>query len=130
VEINPTPTRCRITETFVRGLHSQEYEELDFISRCSRYESNSEEEFMMSYKCATAILAVLVSTGCAVRQPAASFKASGFRTVVRANCLTAPLVLQGCDGSTEPTHCRLVTIKYRPGCAEIQLKHPEGLAPK
>jgi hypothetical protein len=85
---------------------------------------------MMSYKCATAILALLVSTGCAVRQQAASFKASGFRTVVKASCLTAPLVLQGCDFSKEPPQCRLVTIKYRPGCAEIQLKHPDGLAPK
>jgi hypothetical protein len=85
---------------------------------------------MMSYKCAAAILAVLVSTGCAVRQQTALLKTSGFRTVVRANCLTAPLVLQDCDLSKEPTHCRLVTIKYRPGCAEIQLKHPDGLAPK
>jgi hypothetical protein len=88
---------------------------------------------MMSYKCGAAILAVLVWTGCAVRQQAASFKASGalgFRTVVRANCLTAPLVLQDCDFSKEPPQCRIVTIKYRPGCAEIQLKHPEGLAPK
>lgn len=85
---------------------------------------------MMSYKCATAILALLVSTGCAVRQQAASFKASGFRTVVKASCLTAPLVLQGCDFSKEPPQCRLVTISYRPSCAEIQLKYPDGLAPK
>jgi len=87
---------------------------------------------MMSYKCETAVLAIalLVSTGCAVRQQTASFKASGPRTVVRANCLTAPLVLQDCDFSKEPPQCRLVTIKYRPGCAEIQLKHPDGLAPK
>jgi hypothetical protein len=85
---------------------------------------------MMSYKWGAAILAVLVSTGCAVRQQAASFKISGFRTVVKASCLTAPLVLQGCDFSKEPPLCRLVTIKYRPGCAEIQLKHPDGLAPK
>jgi hypothetical protein len=88
---------------------------------------------MMSYKCEAAILALLVSTGCAVRQQAASLRASGpsgFRTVVRANCLTAPLVLQDCDFSKEPPQCRLVTIKYRPNCAEIQLKHPDGLAPK
>ena len=85
---------------------------------------------MMSYKCATAILALLASTGCAVRQQAASFKASSFRTVVRANCLTAPLVLQDCDFSKEPPHCRLVTIKYRPGCAEIQLKNSDHPTPK
>ena len=85
---------------------------------------------MMSYKCATAILALLVSTGCAVRQQTALLKTSGFRTVVRASCLTAPLVLQDCDFSKEPPQCRLVTIKYRPDCAEIQLKHPNGLAPK
>lgn len=85
---------------------------------------------MTSYKCGAAILAVLVSTGCAVRQQATGFKPVGFRTVVRANCLTAPLVLQDCDFSKEPPLCRLVTIKYRPGCAEIQLKHPDGLAPK
>ena len=87
---------------------------------------------MMSYKCETAVLAIalLVSTGCAVRQQAASFKASSFRTVVRASCLTAPLVLQGCDFSKEPPQCRLVTISYRPSCAEIQLKKSDGLAPK
>ena len=85
---------------------------------------------MMSYKCAIVILAVLVSTGCAVRQQSASFKASGLHTVVRANCLTAPLVLQDCDFSKEPPHCRLVTIKYRPGCAEIQLKNSDHPTPK
>jgi hypothetical protein len=85
---------------------------------------------MMCYKCGTAVLALLVSTGCAVRQQAASFRASGLRTVVRVNCLTAPLVLQDCDFSKEPPQCRVVIIKYRPGCAEIQLKHPDGLAPK
>jgi len=50
--------------------------------------------------------------------------------VVKASCLTAPLVLQDCDFSKEPPQCRLVTIRYRPGCAEIQLKHPNDLAPK
>ena len=84
----------------------------------------------MSYKCATAILALLVSTGCAVRQQAALLRAPSLSTVVRVNCLTAPLVLQDCDFSKEPPQCRVVTIKYRPGCAEIQLKHPDGLAPK
>jgi len=84
----------------------------------------------MISKCATAILALLASTGCAVRQQTASFKVSAFRTVVKASCLTAPLVLQDCYFSKEPPQCRLVTIRYRPGCAEIQLKHPNDLAPK
>jgi hypothetical protein len=111
-------------------LHRHGYEEPEFTPDVQGNESNSEEEFTMIYKCGAAILVVLVSTGCAMRQGASSFKASGLRTVVRANCLTAPLVLQDCDFSKEPPQCRLVTIKYRPGCAEIQLKQPDGLAPK
>ena len=85
---------------------------------------------MTSYKCAQVILALLVSTGCAVRQQTALLKTSGFRTVVKASCLTAPLVLQDCDFSKEPPQCRLVTIKYRPNCAEIQLKSSDHPAPK
>jgi len=85
---------------------------------------------MMSYKSATTILALMVLTGCAVRQQTASFKASGPRTVVRANCLTAPLVLQDCDFSKEPPRCKLVTLRYRASCAEIQLQRNNDLAPK
>ena len=83
----------------------------------------------MRYKFGAAMLAVLMCTGCAIRQRT-SFKASGPTTVVRPDCLTAPLVLRDCDFAKEPPQCKLVTVRYRPSCAEIQLKDRNGLAPR
>ena len=83
----------------------------------------------MSCKWATVIMALVLTPGCAMRQRT-SFKALGPNTVVRPDCLTAPLVLQDCDFSKEPPQCKLVTVRYRPSCAEIQLKNRNDLAPK
>jgi hypothetical protein len=82
----------------------------------------------MRYKCGIAILTLLISTGCAMRQRT-SFRASRPNTVVRPDCLTAPLVLQDCNFSKEPPQCKLVTVRYRASCAEIQLKNPKGARP-
>jgi hypothetical protein len=83
----------------------------------------------MRCKWAAVILAMVLTPGCAMRQRT-SFKASGPNTVVRPECLTAPLVLQDCNFSKEPPQCKLVTVRYRASCAEIQLKNPDDLAPK
>lgn len=83
----------------------------------------------MRYKLVTAALAALICIGCTMRQRT-SFRASSPNTVVRPDCLTAPLVLQDCDLSKEPPRCKLVTIKYRASCAQVQLKNPNGLVPR
>jgi len=51
-----------------------------------------------------------------------SFKNPGVRTVLRPSCLTAPIILQGCDFSKEPPQCRSVKLSYISSCAEIQVK--------
>src|SRR5436305_531237 len=50
---------------------------------------------------------------------------ASFRTIVKPSCLTAPVIMQGCDFSTDPSRCRHVELKYRPGCAEVQVKKPD-----
>jgi len=82
----------------------------------------------MRYKFGAAMLAVLICSGCAMRQRT-SFRASGRNTVIRPDCLTAPIVLRDCDFSKEPPKCKLVTVRYRANCAEIQLKNSTGFAP-
>lgn len=62
-----------------------------------------------------ALFSLLLLTGCAARM-------AGYRTIVSPNCLTAPLVMKGCDTANGSTHCREVEIRYRAGCAQIQAK--------
>ncbi len=68
----------------------------------------------MGYKTRSLVVALPILTGCAARRGPASF-----RTVVSPNCLTAPIVMRGCDLSTEPAHCRSVEFRYRADCAKI-----------
>ncbi len=65
------------------------------------------------------VLAFLVLAGCSTRRTA-----QGFRAVLNPNCLTAPIVMEHCNFSTDPPQCRKVQLKYRRGCAQIQLKSP------
>jgi len=77
---------------------------------------------MMRPKITAVALALLFAAGCALTHGPASLKSPDVRTVVGANCLTAPIVLRGCDFSKEPPQCRWVTVNYRRSCAEIQVK--------
>jgi len=61
------------------------------------------------------LLSLCALTGCAAR-------IAGYRTVISPNCLTAPLVMKDCNTLNGSTRCREVEIKYRPGCAQIQVK--------
>ena len=63
-----------------------------------------------------ATLALLMLTGCAAHRPSGAF-----RTVVSPSCLTAPVVMRDCDFSGGLTRCRLVELRYRPGCEQIQV---------
>ncbi len=68
----------------------------------------------MRFNTRVVAVALLVLTGCAARRGSTSF-----RTAVNPNCLTAPIVMKGCDLSKEPAHCRSVELRYRADCAEI-----------
>jgi len=61
------------------------------------------------------LLSLCLLSGCAAR-------VTGYRTIVSPNCLTAPLVMKGCNTANGSTRCREVEIKYRAGCAQIQVK--------
>jgi hypothetical protein len=76
----------------------------------------------MSYRAVAVALLVVVSTGCISLHHSHTVRISSARTVVGANCLTAPIILQGCDFAQEPPKCRLVTVSYRQSCAEIQVR--------
>ena len=77
-------------------------------------------------KCSLGLIAAMfLLNGCAVRHTP-----QGFRAIVKPSCLTAPVVMKGCDFSIDPPRCQHVEIKYRPGCAEVQVKKPEPSAAK
>ena len=61
--------------------------------------------------------ALLVLCGCAARRQQRKFGAT-----VEPSCLNKPILLNDCDISQEPLHCRSVTISYRRGCASIDAK--------
>jgi len=69
----------------------------------------------MKYAFVVGIFSLCVLTGCAARVT------GGFRTVVNPNCLTAPVVMKDCSTANGFTRCRTVEVKYRPGCAQIQV---------
>lgn len=62
------------------------------------------------------LLSLCILTGCAARMT------GGFRTIVSPSCLTAPLVMKDCTMVNGLTQCRTIEVKYRPGCALIQVK--------
>jgi hypothetical protein len=70
------------------------------------------------------VIASLMFTGCAVRGPAA------FRTTVNPSCLTAPVELQDCNFSSGAAQCKVIKLKYRKGCEQIQLKSVKEIAEK
>jgi len=73
-------------------------------------------------KCSSGLIAVamFLLSGCAVRHTA-----QGCRTIVKPSCLTAPVIMQGCDFSTDPPRCQHVELRYRPACAEVQVNKPD-----
>jgi hypothetical protein len=70
----------------------------------------------MKFTFVVGICSLFMLTACATRVP------GGFRTVVSPNCLTAPVVMKDCRASNGFTRCREVEVKYRAGCAQIQVK--------
>jgi hypothetical protein len=62
------------------------------------------------------LVSLFMLPGCAARG------VGGFRTVISPNCLTAPVVMKDCSASGNSTRCREVELRYRPGCAQIQVK--------
>jgi hypothetical protein len=70
----------------------------------------------MTRKLSLAILALVTLTGCAARNHPSSLRAS-----LNPSCLTAPIVLQDCDFSTEPLRCRVIKVTYRSGCEQLQV---------
>lgn len=82
----------------------------------------------MSLKLSIVVAALLILCGC-VAWRGSSFrtsstptvKASGLRAIVRANCLTAPVVLEDCHFSNGQPKCRAAKVTYRLDCAEIQV---------
>ncbi len=62
------------------------------------------------------LVSLFMLTGCAARG------VGTFRTVISPNCLTAPVVMKDCNASGNSTRCREVELRYRPGCAQIQVK--------
>jgi hypothetical protein len=62
------------------------------------------------------VVSVLMLTGCAARSVGA------FRTVISPNCLTAPVVMKNCSASGSSTRSREVEVRYKPGCAQIEVK--------
>ena len=71
----------------------------------------------MSFGRVLATLALLMLTGCAAHR-----QSGAFRTLVSPSCLTAPVVMKDCNSSGNLTHCRLVELRYPPGCEQIQVK--------
>ena len=62
------------------------------------------------------LVSLFMLTGCAARG------VGTFRTVISPNCLTAPVVMKDCSASGNSTRCREVELRYRPGCAQLQVK--------
>ena len=68
----------------------------------------------MRFTTTVALVTLLAFTGCVAHRSPASF-----RTVVNPECLTAPIVMKGCDVSGEPVHSRSVVLRDRAGCETI-----------
>jgi hypothetical protein len=81
----------------------------------------------MSSKLPIVLSALLILSGCVVGRNSfrasnnSKFKPSGLRAIVRANCLTAPVVLEDCHFSDGQPKCRAAKVTYRLDCAEIQV---------
>jgi hypothetical protein len=74
----------------------------------------------MKLALALGVVSLFVLTGCAARGVGA------FRTVISPSCLTAPVVMKDCNASNGFTRCREVEVRYRPSCAQIQVKKRGG----
>src|SRR5712692_9909506 len=74
-------------------------------------------ESRMNCKWSLALAALLTLTGCAAHRPQ-----NAFRAVLEPSCLLAPIVIEDCDLSREPMHCRVVKLRYRRGCEKIEVK--------
>jgi hypothetical protein len=70
-----------------------------------------------------AVLTLSVLSGCAVRRTP-----QAFRAIVNPSCLTAPIIMRDCDFASAPPRWRHVELRYRQGCAEIQVKKPDQSA--
>jgi len=69
----------------------------------------------MKFAFVLGVCSLFTLTGCAARNVGA------FRTAVSPNCLSAPVVMKNCSASGGSTRCREVEVRYRPGCAQIQV---------
>lgn len=78
----------------------------------------------MNLAFALGLFLLFMLTGCAARNVGA------FRTVISPNCLTAPVVMKNCSTSGGSTRCREVEVRYRPGCAQIQVKNGDQASGK
>jgi hypothetical protein len=70
------------------------------------------------FRLAVLVVVSLTSAGCAAHHP------NAFRTVLAPSCLLAPIVIEDCDASREPTYCRKVKLRYRHGCEKIEVIPP------
>ncbi len=70
----------------------------------------------MKFTVPLGVCSIFMLAGCAARGVGA------FRTVISPNCLTAPVVMKNCSASGGSTRCREVEVRYKPGCAQIQVK--------